>query len=182
MGAALLDFVLRALAVAIGLVLIAGAFDKLRDWQAFRAALAGYRLLPSVFVEATAVALPLAEAVAGAALLVDASRIVGAWLGIAVIGFATAGVAINVARGRTHIDCGCGGVEGRQRLSWALVVRNLVLAALLALGARVPVLDVAGSLGGATLVLAALAFFALFAAASQLVANRQLLTELVNRS
>lgn len=181
MGAALPAFALRALALAIGLVLITGAFDKLRDWNAFRAAVADYRLLPSALVGTVALALPLAEAIAGAALLVDGSRIVGAWVGVAVIGLATAGVAANVARGRTHIDCGCGGVEGRQRLSWALVARNVVLVALLALGTQVAVPAMAGFAGGATLVIAALAFFALFAAASQIVANRPLLTDLASR-
>lgn len=181
MGAALLAFALRALALAIGLVLIAGAFDKLRDWQAFRAAVANYRVVPSLLVGAAALALPLAEVIAGVALLVDALRIAGAWLGVAVIGIATVGVAVNVLRGRTHIDCGCGGVEGRQRLSWALVTRNVVLVALLALGAQVPAPIVTGLAGNATLAIAALAFFALFAAASQLVANRPLLTELASR-
>ena len=181
MGAPVLSFALRALALAIGLVLIAGVLDKLRDWPAFRAAVANYRVLPSRFVALAAIGLPLAEAAAGAALLVDASRIVGAWLGAGVIGVATAGIAVNVARGRTDIDCGCGGVEGRQRLSWLLVARNLVLVALLGCAAQVAAPPLRGIASGATLAMAALAFFALFAAASQLAAQRPLLNELAKR-
>ena len=91
------------------------------------------------------------------------------------------GIAVNVARGRTDIDCGCGGVEGRQRLSWSLVARNLVLVALLGCAAQVAAPPLPGIASGATLAMAALAFFALFAAASQLAAQRPLLNELAKR-
>jgi hypothetical protein len=182
MDAALLAFVMRALALAIGLVLVAGAVEKLRDLGGFRAAVAEYRLLPQALTGAFALALPLAEALAGVALLVEPARLAGAWLGAGVVAIATLGVAINVMRGRVDIDCGCGGVEGRQRLSWALVARNGVLCALLAASAQVAAPAPRGLVAGTTLVVAAVAFFALFAAASQLAANRPLLRELAGRS
>jgi hypothetical protein len=37
-------------------------------------------------------------------------------------------MAVNLARGRSDIDCGCFIGLLRQRISWALVARNLVLA------------------------------------------------------
>jgi methylamine utilization protein MauE len=160
-----LAFASRALSIAIGLVLVAAAFDKLRDWPAFRAAVANYRLLPSTLVVPFSLILPLVEAAAGIGLLVEA----------------TLGIATNVVRGRVDIDCGCGGVEGRQRLSWALVMRNAVLVVLLGVGAAVDSPPLFEATLGVTLVVSALAFVALFAAASQLVANRPLLNELANR-
>ena len=48
-------------------------------------------------------------------------------------------MAINLRRGRAHIDCGCGQSFLAQSLSWTLVARNAVLAALL-----LPSLAVAG--------------------------------------
>jgi hypothetical protein len=176
-----LAFASRALSIAIGLVLVAAAFDKLRDWPAFRAAVANYRLLPSTIVVPFSLILPLVEAAAGIGLLVEASRVVAAWVGAAAIGVATLGIATNVVRGRVDIDCGCGGVEGRQRLSWALVMRNAVLVVLLGVGAAVDSPPLFEATLGVTLVVSALAFVALFAAASQLVANRPLLNELANR-
>jgi hypothetical protein len=53
---------------------------------------------------------------------------------------------------------------------------------LLGAGAAVDSPSHVGATLGATLVVSALAFFALFAAASELVANRPLLNELANRS
>ena len=46
-------------------------------------------------------------------------------------------MAINIRRGRRHIDCGCFQSTLKQTLSWTLVARNLGLAAML-LGTLVP--------------------------------------------
>jgi hypothetical protein len=172
---------LRASALAIGIVLLAAAFHKLRAWGAFRASVEGYRLLPDAPAVAVAALLPVLEALAGVALIVDGLRIAGAWLGFATIGVATAAVAINVVRGRTTIACGCGGLDGEQRLSWPLVARNGILLALLAAGASVA-LPPAGVATQATLAMAALALVALYAAASQLLANQPRLAEFVRTS
>jgi len=42
-----------------------------------------------------------------------------------------AAMAINLQRGRSQIDCGCGHAFLKQTLSWALVARNAGLAGLL---------------------------------------------------
>jgi hypothetical protein len=178
---AMVALAMRALALAAGLVLITAALQKARDWPAFRDAVANYRLLADPLGPVVAVALPALEALAGAALLVDDLRVAGASLAIAVIGVATAAVAINVSRGRTDIDCGCGGAEGRQRLSWGLVARNVVLIAVLAAGALIPAPRMGSGVAAATLVAATLAFVALFVVASQLLANRPFLLELQSR-
>jgi hypothetical protein len=177
-----LALLLRAAGMATGLVLLAAAFYKVRDWPAFRGALANYELLPPIAVVPFAAALPVAEAIAGVALLDASLRIAGAWLAVAALGVSTAGVAINVARGRTAIDCGCGGLDGQQRLSWALVARNAVLLAALAAGTEVATPASATLVTDATLVFATLALVALYAAASQLLANRPLLAKLASRS
>ncbi|MFD2428852.1 MauE/DoxX family redox-associated membrane protein [Sphingobium scionense] len=41
-------------------------------------------------------------------------------------------MAINIARGRSHIDCGCGRSQLRHPIGWPLVIRNLLLVALVA--------------------------------------------------
>jgi hypothetical protein len=174
--------VLRAFALVTALVLVAAALQKLRDWPSFRAVVADYRLLPDALVVPGALAVAAAELLAGVALAVEPLRVPGAWLGSAVIGASTAAVAVNMLRGRTHIDCGCGGIEGRQPLSWALVVRNLVLVAGLVAGTAVTAPLPAGALAYSTLAAATLAGLALYAAASQLIANRPLLAQLIERT
>lgn len=180
---ATLDPVLTyALARGVSLVLLVGAVQKMRDWNGFRTALAAYRLLPEALAMPAALALPVLEVIAGVALFSVPFRVPGAVLALAVLLAVTAAVAINIARGRIDIDCGCGGIEGRQRLSWGLVVRNAVLMAAVALGAQAPTARELGLIDHGTIVLASLALYGLYASASQLLANRPRLMDLRNNA
>jgi hypothetical protein len=49
-----------------------------------------------------------------------------------------AAMAINIWRGRRHIDCGCFQSALKQTLSWTLLARNAGLTLLLVLPAAVP--------------------------------------------
>ena len=121
------------------LLLASGAAEKLRDSRRFRAAVAGYALLPERAIGAAATAFALGEAALAAALLAPAAAGVRAIAAVAAaLLFAVYGaaIAINLARGRRAIDCGCGGPAARVPLSGWLVARNalLVAAALLCAG------------------------------------------------
>jgi hypothetical protein len=51
-----------------------------------------------------------------------------------------AAMAVNIVRGRTHIDCGCLGFgTSRASLGWELVARNMLLAAVALAAAALPV-------------------------------------------
>lgn len=116
-------------AIGNGLVFLTAGIAKLRNRRIFAGVVANYRLLPAGLVGPVAMALPLAEVLIGAALLVGvaAAAIPASAL---LVAFAVA-MTVNIGRGRAHIDCGCGRSELRQPLSRTLVLRNLVLAALL---------------------------------------------------
>jgi uncharacterized membrane protein YphA (DoxX/SURF4 family) len=120
------QIILRA---SLALLFIAAASHKLRDPEGFRAALAGYELLPSGAIGIGAALLVAAEVAIVAALCLSSMAGIAAALLLAVYAVA---IAINLWRGRRDIDCGCGGAVGRQRLSAGLVARNglLVVAAL----------------------------------------------------
>lgn len=178
-GVALDPVIAHALGGGAALVFLVGATQKLRDWYSFRGAVDAYRLLPEVLVGPVALALPALEFIAGVALLVVPYRTAGAVLGLAVLAGVTGGVAVNLLRGRTHIDCGCGGVEGSQRLSWALVARNATLMAAIALAGGSAGARTLGPVDLATLVLAALALYLVYAITSQLLANRPRLVEMM---
>ena len=118
------------LAAAFGFALLlgTGSWRKVRGLEDFRAVLADYRLVPARTTKPAAVAVSLVEGgLAGLWLVapwrVDAAIIasVGTALLMAAYGGA---ITVNLLRGRSWIDCGCGGGE---QLSWILVVRNLVL-------------------------------------------------------
>lgn len=118
-----------ALRAGLALLLAGAALAKLRDLRAFAAALAGYRLLPAALAGPAAVAFAAAELALALALwlpVLRAPAALGAALLLSLYGVA---IALNLARGRRDIDCGCGGPLGRQTLSEALVLRNALLAA-----------------------------------------------------
>ncbi|WP_175944077.1 MauE/DoxX family redox-associated membrane protein [Burkholderia pyrrocinia] len=133
-----LDPVLATSAQAgAAVVVLLGAFAKMRRPAAFRHALAGYRLLPDALTAPVAFAIPLAEAVCAAALLFPDTRVAGAIGLIALLAVFAAGLAINLLRGRTDIDCGCSGftaarADAPRGIGWLHVGRVLLLAALAA--------------------------------------------------
>lgn len=121
----MIDPVLQ-LVVRVGgaLLLASAARHKLRDRAGFRAALAGYGLLPERSVPFAAGLLVAGELSIGLALLATPRAGIAAAALLALYALA---VGVNLARGRRDIDCGCGGAP--QALSAWLVARNVVLAA-----------------------------------------------------
>jgi hypothetical protein len=128
-----LELLLR---VALALLLGAGAVEKARDRATFRAAVEGYEILPARAAGAASACLVAIEGalalglVAPAGLGVRFLALGGAAALFAVYAFA---IAINLARGRRDIDCGCGRAAAHVPLSGWLVARNgLLVAAALA--------------------------------------------------
>lgn len=169
----------HAAAAFLAIVLLSGAWAKLRDIALLRAAMDNYQLVPDAWLPVVAWLLPLTEALAALALLPTAWRPLGAALAAGVLLVVSGAVVINLRRGRQRIDCGCGGSE-HQPLSWGLVARNAVLIALCGLAA-LPLaergtvwLDLMAS------TLATLFALGLYALVNQLLANHPRLLDLRN--
>ena len=122
-----------ALRAGFALLFAASAWHKLRDLAGFRAALAGYRLLPTRALAAAALGLAALELAIGAACLAPALAPTACSAGAGLLTLYSLAIACNLARGRRDIDCGCGGPGGRRPLGTTLVLRNLALVALLLL-------------------------------------------------
>lgn len=158
-----------ALRLGLAALLALAALHKLRDRATFEGQLGAYALLPAALVNPASRAIPLIEA--AAALLLVARSDHAAALAAALFTIYGGAMAINLARGRRDIDCGCGGPDGRQTLHQALVWRNAALAA-----AALATMGPAGprALAPLDIVLAALAglaLLALYSAATALIAN-----------
>jgi hypothetical protein len=109
------------------LVLARALLHKLTARVEFAATLADYHILPARWSVAAAVLIALLEGIAILAIIAPASRQQGAVLAATLFVLYSAAMAVNLLRGRDHIDCGCGGTG--QPLSWFLVGRNLLLVA-----------------------------------------------------
>ena len=138
--------------LALALLFAVAAWHKLRDLRAFQATLANYRLLPTAVIAPAALALaacelgvaalllaPLPEPVARHAALASLSSLapLAPLAALGLLALYSGALAVNLARGRRDLDCGCLGPAQRQPISPGLLVRN----ALVALG---PVLLLAG--------------------------------------
>jgi hypothetical protein len=151
----------------LALVMFAAAWHKLAERDAFAGALAAYRLLPPASAGAVARLLPFVEIAIGACALLPATRS-PALVAMALLMLAyAAAMGINLARGRSDIDCGCGGET--QPLSWGLVLRNLVLAGAALVASRPALERSMDWVDALTLVLGVLAFYALYLMADELL-------------
>lgn len=115
-----------AASVLVGLIFLVAGIDKLRHRALLPGVIANYRLLPTALVAPAALLLPGLELLIAAGLLFGNRPATVAAIAL-LVAFAAA-MAINIQRGRRHIDCGCGHARLRQSLGWRLVVRNLLLA------------------------------------------------------
>jgi uncharacterized membrane protein YphA (DoxX/SURF4 family) len=147
-----------AVRIATALIFFTAAVGKMRRWRTFEGVVANYRLLPDALNRLVAWLLPPIELLLAVALplgVPGAEIAAGALLCV----FAAA-MAINLRRGRTHIDCGCFDATLRQNLRWSLVLRNALLVLLLSAAASSR--GAAQALDAVTMVLGVLSGAAFF--------------------
>jgi Methylamine utilisation protein MauE len=160
MGHDLLAIVAVAGRVCVGLVFVLAAAQKASHWRILSGVIANYRLLPRAMVVPAVALLPPLEMIVGV-LLLCAVAMPGILLAaITLLAVFAVAMAINLRRGRSDIDCGCGQSFLKQTLSWTLVARNAVLAALL-----LPSLAMTGAMNLSAVLTgmgAGLAFFLLY--------------------
>lgn len=121
--------ILLASRILGALVFTAAVLGKLRHRDEFIGVVANYRLVPEAWAAAVGYLIVALEIVVAACLASGFQLQAGVALAVVLLtGFAVA-MTINLARGRTEIDCGCFQSALRQQLSVALVVRNLLLIA-----------------------------------------------------
>jgi len=163
-------------------VFAAALWHKLSDWKVFVVVVEDYRLLPGILAAPAAAAVVAGEALALLGLTAGLEK-EAALLAAVLLGLYALGIAINLARGRRDIDCGCygpaGGDAGRHRLSGWLLVRNAALVCAAAVvaapstGRELVWLDVVSIAAAVT------AAVTIYYTADRLLANRPLIGNLV---
>ena len=142
---------------------------KVVAWPRFKASFAAYKIVPDALVGLVAGGLVIAESIALIGLLL--LQPLGLLLGGGLLAIYAMAIGINVARGRRHIDCGCG--DEPTPVSLILIVRNAVLISL-AITAYTLQPGLQGlSMWTAIVALSAvLVAFGIYLAMEQLIANR----------
>jgi uncharacterized membrane protein YphA (DoxX/SURF4 family) len=114
--------------LAYALLLLPAAWHKARDLPVFAAVLGAYRILPRPLTPLMAPLVPLFEVMLALGLLLSPARVQCAWALSGLLLVYAAAIGVNIARGRTDLDCGCTGpLERRPVASW-MIYRNLLLA------------------------------------------------------
>ncbi|MRW89234.1 methylamine utilization protein MauE [Duganella sp. FT80W] len=109
---------------------------KASGFARFTGFVAAYRILPTATVGIVSALLILVETVTVALLVWAPLRAVGLYSAAALLLLYGVAIGWNVRRGRTHIDCGCGGPA--HAVSAPLALRNLCLALGAGMCAAVP--------------------------------------------
>lgn len=167
-----MDPLLSIVSVALlACVFASAAVHKLSDYPLFRRTLTAYELLPAVLIGPASVIVVLLE-LGGSALLIDGGlRVYGAGvIGFLLVLYMTA-FAVNIARGRADIDCGCTWSGNAQPLSVWLFVRNAVLLAVACIAGRETIPRALGAADWITAVLAAIGLVTLYFCGEHLMAN-----------
>lgn len=121
---------------AIAMLLASASLQKWRALREFEGVLAAYRLLPDWGLVPLARLLPALELAIAAGLASVAARPWSALAGAALLLAYAGAIAINLGRGRVDLDCGCAGPGARRPIALWMVVRNVLLAVLLAAAAE----------------------------------------------
>ena len=156
---------------ALAGVFAVSSVHKLVGYTEFRSVLAQYRIIPNASVPLAASLVVALECTASLTLAVPAWRFVGAPLAASLLVLYSAAIAINLyGRGRTAMDCGCGGAP--TPLSGWLLLRNglmTLLACSLLLAA--PSFAIGGGIEAALAALIAILLWLAYAIGNQLLAN-----------
>ena len=168
--------VIRLVSLAFALLLATAAWHKLSNHVRFRGILEAYRLLPETLV--TPAAWSFAALETGLAIAWASGWNLGATAAAtaALLGVYTLAIGLNLLRGRTYIDCGCGfGTAGEngQQLSNRLVLRNALLIAAALAAALPPTTRELLSIDYLGLAGACIALALIYAGGNQLLLNAQ---------
>ena len=119
---------LRVVSLVVGAVFIYASLDKIAHPDEFADVVNDYRMLPTLAINAFALAMPWVEMVTGAALIVGFWRRAGGLLAAALTLAFLVAIAQAEIRG-LKIECGCFDVSGMSgtEASWGLFARNVAL-------------------------------------------------------
>ncbi|MCG8413150.1 MAG: hypothetical protein MI746_02925 [Pseudomonadales bacterium] len=178
----ILDAAIHSLiSVIFALLLLWASLHKFSDRLQFQGILAAYQLLPVASLPLLALFIPVVELSLGLAWLTGFQNEVVALATVALLASYTFAMGINIFRGNTEIDCGCGlssarhKTAGYQRLSSSLLLRNLILI-LAASIALIPSNErLLGFIDYLNVGLASVGLVFLYAAFNQLLANKNVI-------
>ena len=116
--------------IALGAIFVVAAWPKIADPPSFAHMIYNYHLVPSGFINASALIMPWVEMTAGLCLILGLWTRPARWIVAALLVVFIIAISINLFRG-TAIDCGCFDTSAanktydeRIRDMWIVVIRD----------------------------------------------------------
>ncbi len=158
-------------AILVAFVFAHAATHKVLDYTRHVGIVANYRVMPAWFVPLLAPLVIILEYAAAILALLPATRPTGLILAAGLLLAYLFSIGLNLLRGRTSIDCGCGWGSQEHPISGWLLIRNLLFAAV-TLSALLPLANRSLHLADWILVaLASSAVIAVYYIGDLLIAN-----------
>ena len=188
--------ILRIISVGFALLFIFAAAHKFNNKLQFLGILEAYQILPGTMPGLAVNVIPALELMLGLAWALTALLFIQITLlpliSAMLLSTYAMAIAINLFRGRSYIDCGCGfsslagsarsesNSGGIQQLSKALVLRNCVLGVVALIAAASPSSRDLGFMDFLSLVTASFTLVLLYGAFNQLLVNRNIIGAWLN--
>lgn len=125
------DHILLFLRIVIGCVFITSAVSKLNKMTEHIVTIRKYKILPPGTVRFFAFAETTVELAAAILFLIGFQLEASGVVLILLLGTYSTAIILNLFRGNTDINCGCGGLAGDKKLSWFQPIRNVLLTILI---------------------------------------------------
>lgn len=121
------DYIIAAMRVVLGFILIVASIDKVADANAFAVSIGYYRIFDTTIVLLIATILPWIELLSGMSLVFGVAARGGSLMSFIMLVIFTAAVISGIFRG-LDISCGCFTDDPTvDKIGWAKVGENIVL-------------------------------------------------------
>ncbi len=108
------------------MILLPSGWGKIRNLSGFRNGVSNYQILPSSLIPFATIAIPFSEILLGILIFTGIGHGLPAYATSILFLIFIVAISINLRKGR-DIACACSGVSEKQRISWGLVARNIIL-------------------------------------------------------
>ena len=108
------------------MILLPSAWGKIHNINGFRNGVSNYQILPSSLIPFATFVIPVSEILLGILIFTGIGRGLPAYSTSILLLIFIIAISINLRKGR-DIACACSGVSEKQRISWGLVARNIIL-------------------------------------------------------
>lgn len=122
-----MSYIIYLIQAILAFLFVATAFDKMKNWQNHHFSISQYKLLPKRLIKYFLLIIIGLELMIAFLFYFFSVNIYSIGLITVTLLIYTSAVVINLIRGNTAINCGCGSLLENKELNYGIVVRNFFI-------------------------------------------------------